>query len=296
MADRSVGFIGVGRMGGRLARRLIDAGYRLTIFDTSAETVRPFVEMGAEAASSVAAVASACEVVITCLPTPAVVQAVALGAGGLIEGSRIKIFIDMSTTGATYARRIAEGLRAKGIKAVDAPISGGLVGAERGTLAVMVSCEEELLPKIRPIMEVFGTLFVVGREPGMGQTMKLLNNLLSATAMAISSEAVVMGVKAGLDAKQIVEVINAGTGRNSATADKIPRCVIPRAFNTGFSIALLNKDVRLCLEEGDALGVPMIVGNAVRQLLAITMASEGPDADMTETVKPLEKWTGVEVK
>jgi 3-hydroxyisobutyrate dehydrogenase-like beta-hydroxyacid dehydrogenase len=296
MADRSVGFIGVGRMGGRLARRLIDAGYRLTIFDTSAETVRPFVEMGAEAASSVAAVASACEVVITCLPTPAVVQAVALGAGGLIEGSRIKIFIDMSTTGATYARRIAEGLRSKGIIAVDAPISGGLVGAERGTLAVMVSCEEDLLPKIRPIMEVFGTVFVVGREPGMGQTMKLLNNLLSATAMAISSEAVVMGVKAGLDAKQIVDVINAGTGRNSATADKIPRCVIPRAFNTGFSIALLNKDVRLCLEEGDALGVPMIVGNAVRQLLAITMASEGPDADMTETVKPLEKWTGVEVK
>src|SRR5580765_644734 len=114
---------------------------------------------------------------------------------------------------------------------------------------------------------------------------------LGRSSMSISSEAVVMGVKAGLDAKQIMEVINAGTGRNSATADKIPRCVIPRAFNTGFSIALLNKDVRLCLEEGDALGVPMIVGNAVRQLLAITQASEGPDADMTETVKPLEKWT-----
>jgi 2-hydroxy-3-oxopropionate reductase len=146
------------------------------------------------------------------------------------------------------------------------------------------------------MMEVFGKVFVLGREPGMGQTMKLLNNLLSATAMAIASEAVVMGVKAGLDAKQVCEVISAGTGRNSATADKIPRCVIPRAFNTGFSIALLNKDVRLCLEEADALGVPMIVGNAVRQLLAITMASEGPDADMTETVKPLEKWTGIEVK
>jgi 3-hydroxyisobutyrate dehydrogenase-like beta-hydroxyacid dehydrogenase len=129
----------------------------------------------------------------------------------------------------------------------------------------------------------------------MGQTMKLLNNLLSATAMAISSEAVVMGVKAGLDASQIIEVINAGTGRNSATADKIPRCVIPRKFNTGFSIELLNKDVRLCLEEADALGVPMVVATAVRQLLAITMASEGPHADMTEVVKPLEKWTGVQV-
>jgi 3-hydroxyisobutyrate dehydrogenase-like beta-hydroxyacid dehydrogenase len=296
MSDRNIGFIGVGRMGGRLARRLLDAGYSLTVFDTSDAVVRPFVERGATAARSPAAVASACEIVITCLPTPAVVHKVALGPAGVIEGSRVKIFIDMSTTGATYARKIAEGLSAKGIKSVDAPISGGLVGAEKGTLAVMVSGEEALLPHLKPIMEVFGTMYVLGHEPGMGQTMKLLNNLLSATAMAIASEAVVMGVKAGLDARQVCEVINAGTGRNSATADKIPRCVIPRAFNTGFSIALLNKDVRLCLEEADALGVPMVVGNAVRQLLAITQASEGPDADMTEVVKPLEKWTGVEVK
>jgi 3-hydroxyisobutyrate dehydrogenase-like beta-hydroxyacid dehydrogenase len=296
MSDRSIGFIGVGRMGGRLARRLQDAGYSLTVFDTSDAVVRPFVERGATAVQSPAAVASACEIVITCLPTPAVVHKVALGPAGVIEGSRVKIFIDMSTTGATYAKKIAEGLSAKGIKSVDAPISGGLVGAEKGTLAVMVSGDEALLPRLKPIMEVFGTMYVLGHEPGMGQTMKLLNNLLSAAAMAIASEAVVMGVKAGLDARQVCEVISAGTGRNSATADKIPRCVIPRAFNTGFSIALLNKDVRLCLEEADALGVPMVVGNAVRQLLAITQASEGPDADMTEVVRPLEKWTGVEVK
>src|SRR5262245_17030821 len=126
--------------------------------------------------------------------------------------------------------------------------------------------------------------------------MKLLNNLLSSTAMAIASEAVVMGVKAGLDSRQIVDVINAGTGRNSATADKIPRCVIPRTFNTGFSIELLNKDVRLCLEEADALGVPMIVGTAARQLLAITMASEGSNEDMTEVVRAPERWVGIEVK
>jgi len=296
MSDRNLGFIGVGRMGGRVARRLVDAGYSLTVFDTSDAVVRPFVERGATAVQSPAAVASACEIVITCLPTPAVVHKVALGPAGVVEGSRVKIFIDMSTTGATYARKIAEGLSAKGIKSVDAPISGGLVGAEKGTLAVMVSGEEALLPRLKPIMEVFGTMYVLGHEPGMGQTMKLLNNLLSATAMAIASEAVVMGVKAGLDARQVCEVISAGTGRNSATADKIPRCVIPRAFNTGFAISLLNKDVRLCLEEADALGVPMVVGNAVRQLLAITQASEGPDADMTEVVRPLEKWTGVEVK
>jgi 3-hydroxyisobutyrate dehydrogenase-like beta-hydroxyacid dehydrogenase len=282
-------------MGGRLARRLVDAGHVLTIFDTSEAAVQEFAALGARPAPSAAAVASACEIVITCLPTPQIVQKVTLGPGGVVEGSRVKILVDMSTTGATYAKRIAEGLQAKGIVAVDAPISGGLAGAERGTLAVMVSCEEEILPRIAPVLEVFGKVFLVGHKPGMGQTMKLLNNLLSATAMAISSEAVVLGVKAGLDARQIVEVINAGTGRNSATADKIPRCVIPRKFNTGFAIELLNKDVRLCLEEADALGVPMVVGTAVRQLLAITMASEGPNADMTETIKPLERWAGVQV-
>jgi len=295
MSDERVGFIGVGRMGGRLARRLIDAGYPLTIFDTSEQAVQPFVKEGADSAASAAAVASACEIVITCLPTPQIVQKAALGPGGIVEGSRVKIFIDMSTTGATYAKRIAGGLSVKGITAVDAPVSGGVAGAEHGTLAVMVSCSEEILPRIRPVLEVFGKIFLVGRQPGMGQTMKLLNNLLSATAMAISSEAVVMGVKAGLDAQQIMDVINAGTGRNSATTDKIPRCVIPRKFNTGFPIELLNKDVRLCLEEADALGVPMLVGTAVRQLLAITMASEGPNADMTETVKPLERWAGVQI-
>jgi 3-hydroxyisobutyrate dehydrogenase-like beta-hydroxyacid dehydrogenase len=125
--------------------------------------------------------------------------------------------------------------------------------------------------------------------------MKLINNLLSATAMAISSEAVVMGVKAGLDPTLVIDVLNAGTGRNSATVDKIPRFVIPRKFNLGFQIALLNKDVRLCLEEADAMGVPMVVGSAVRQLLTITEATEGHDADMSEIVKTVERWAAVKV-
>jgi len=295
MSEESVGFIGVGRMGGPLARRLINASFAVTVFDVNKTALESFLALGARPASSAVEVASACEIVMTCLPTPSIVHSVALGPGGIAEGSRVKIFIDMSTTGATYAKRIAEGLRPKGITAVDAPVSGGVAGAERGTLAIMASCSDEMLSRIRPVLEVFGKIFHVGHEPGMGQTMKLLNNLLSATAMAISSEAVVMGVKAGLDPQQIMDVINAGTGRNSATADKIPRCVIPRTFNTGFSIELLNKDVRLCLEEADALGVPMLVGTAVRQLLAVTMASEGPNADMTETVKPLERWAGVRV-
>jgi len=291
----TLGFIGVGRMGGRMARRLLDAGYGLTIYDTSDPAAAELVAQGAHRADSPAAVASEAEVVLASLPTPPIVEAVALGPKGVIEGSRVRIFVDMSTTGATYARRVAQGLAAKGVVAVDAPVSGGIAGAERGTLAVMVSCPEATLGAIRPVLDSIGRVFFVGREPGQGQTMKLLNNLLSATAMAISSEAVVMGVKAGLDPQQMVDVINAGSGRNTATQDKIPRCVIPRTFDFGFAIGLLSKDIRLCLQEADALGVPMLVGSAVRQMLAIVEASEGTGADMTEMVKPIEKWAGVTV-
>jgi 3-hydroxyisobutyrate dehydrogenase-like beta-hydroxyacid dehydrogenase len=295
MPHPTLGFIGVGRMGGRMARRLIQAGYPLAIYDTSDAAIAPFLEMGATRLHSPAEVASAAETVLVCLPTPGVVHSVALGPQGIHEGSRVKIFIDMGTTGSIYAKRIAEGLGAKGIAAVDAPVSGGLAGAERGTLAVMVSCSQEIFGRVAPVLENLGKVFLVGREPGLGQTMKLLNNLLSATAMAISSEALVLGVKAGLDPNQIVEVINAGTGRNSATADKIPRFVIPRTFAVGFAIGLLNKDLRLCMEEAEALGVPMVVGSAVKQLLAITSGSQGFDADMSEMVKPLEQWARVRV-
>jgi 3-hydroxyisobutyrate dehydrogenase-like beta-hydroxyacid dehydrogenase len=295
MSESTLGFVGVGRMGGRMANRLIKAGHALVICDTSDEAARPLVELGARRVDSAAAVASEAEIVLVSLPTPPVVEACALGPGGVGEGTKVKYFIDTSTTGSIYAKRIAAGLAAKGIVAVDAPVSGGLAGAANGTLAVMVSCPDEAFARVKPALEVLGKVFRLGTEPGQGQTMKLLNNLLSATAMAISSEAVVMGVKAGLDPALVIDVINAGTGRNSATADKIPRFVLPRTFNVGFGIALLNKDVRLCLQEADALGVPMVVGTAVRQLLSITEASEGHDADMTEVVKTVERWAGVKV-
>ncbi len=295
MSERALGFVGVGRMGGRMCRRLIEAGYALTVYDTSEDSVREMVALGARRADSPAAVASTAEIVLASLPTPPIVHAVALGPKGISEGTRVKIFVDVSTTGSAYARRVAEGLAVKGITAVDAPVSGGVAGAERGTVAVMVSCNDATFQTVKPVLEVIGKIFHVGKNPGQGQTMKLMNNLLSATAMAITSEAAVMGVKAGLDPKQIIDVFNAGSGRNTATQDKFPRCVLPRSFDFGFALALLNKDVRLCMEEAEALGVPMVVGSAVRQMLSIATASEGPNADMTDLVKTLEKWAGVRV-
>jgi 3-hydroxyisobutyrate dehydrogenase-like beta-hydroxyacid dehydrogenase len=295
MAKEQIGFIGVGRMGVRMARRLIDAGYALTIFDTSVEAMAPLIARGAVRADSPAAVASAAEIVFASVPTPPIVLAVALGLQGVIEGSRVKIFIDTSTTGATVERAVAEGLAAKGIHMVDAPVSGGIRGAEKGTLAVMVSCSEETLARVKEILEVLGKLFFVGTQPGQGQTMKLLNNLLSATAMAITSEAVAMGVKAGLDPSLVIDVFNAGTARNSATQDKVKQHVISRTFSYGFGIGLLNKDIRLCMAEADNFGVPMIVGSAVRQLLSIATQTEGFDADMTAMARTVERFAGVQI-
>lgn len=295
MGQPDLGFVGVGRMGARMVRRLIDAGYRVTIYDPVESAMEPLVKMGAVQADSPAAVASAAEIVFASVPTPPVVLSVALGPDGIVHGKRAKIFVDVSTTGATVAKQVAEGLAAQGITAVDAPVSGGIKGAEKGTLAVMLSCPEDKLGTVKPILEVLGKIFVVGTQPGQGQTMKLLNNLLSATAMAITSEAMVMGVKAGLDPSLIVDVFNAGTARNSATQDKIKQHVISRTFSYGFGIGLLNKDIRLCMGEADALGVPMVVGSAVRQLLSIATAAEGFDADMTAIARTVEEWAGVRV-
>jgi 3-hydroxyisobutyrate dehydrogenase-like beta-hydroxyacid dehydrogenase len=296
MADQKIGFVGVGRMGARMVQRLIGAGHHLTVYDTNPGAVSALVDLGAAAADSPAAVASAASVVFASLPTPSIVEAAVLGPKGIAEGTAVKIFIDVSTTGAIYAKRVAAGLAAKNIAAVDAPVSGGIGGAERGTLAIMVACPDAIFDEIKALLIVLGKPIVVGRNPGQGQTMKLVNNLLSATALAVSSEALAIGVKAGLDPSIMIDVLNAGSGRSGATQDKIKQFVISRTFNFGFSLALLNKDVRLCLEEAEASGVPMIVGSATKQFLSIAAANEGPDADMTAMAKCVEKWSGVRIE
>ena len=293
MAKEHLGFIGVGRMGGPMARRLLEAGHGLTIYDTNEAALAPLLERGAERAGSPAQVASAAETVFASLPTPDVVQAV---AGAVAAGNRIRRFVDLSTTGPRIAAAIGESLAAAGIAAIDSPVSGGVAGAEKGTLAVMVSGDRASFDELKETLAVFGKPFYVGARPGMAQTMKLVNNLLSVAALAITSEGVAMGVKAGLDPRLMCEIINVGSGRNSATQDKFPKAVIPRSFDAGFAIGLAYKDVRLCLEEAEALGVPMVVGSAVRQLLGIAKASEGADADFTTIAKCVEGWAGIEIK
>jgi 3-hydroxyisobutyrate dehydrogenase-like beta-hydroxyacid dehydrogenase len=292
----SLGFIGLGRMGGPLAGRLLDAGHTLSVFDTSGQAVEALTARGAAGAGSAAEVAAAADIVLLSLPTPEVVHEVALGRRGVAEGGRAGILVDLSTTGPGMAGRVAQGLAAHGIQAVDAPVSGGVRGAREGTLAVMVSCPEAILETVQPIVRTFGKVFYVGAKPGLAQVVKLGNNILSAAALVASAEALAMGVKAGVDPKVMLDVINAGSGRNSATQDKFPRAVLPGTFDFGFATGLLYKDVRLCVDEAEALGVPMVLGALVRQMLALTQAKFGPASDFTSIARVVEEWAGVEIR
>jgi len=287
------GFIGVGRMGGHMARRLLAAGHSLTVFDTSKEATDDLAKSGAQVASSALEVANVTEVAFLSLPTPDVVQKV---CSGLTGAKKAKIIADCSTTGPKVARIAQAELAKHGITYVDVPVSGGMKGAKDGTLAVMVSGPKAAYEKLESAIKNFGKVFFCGEGAGQAQVMKLANNLLAAAVIVLSSEAIAMGVKAGLNPRQMCDIINAGSGRNSATQDKFPRSVLPGTFDFGFATGLSYKDVRLCLEEADAQGVPMIAGAAVFQMLGVTKARFGADSDFTSIARVYEEWAGVEIR
>ena len=290
-----IGFIGLGKMGFPMARRLIEAGHRLVVFDARKEAVDRLVALGAEAASSPKEIADRAETVMASLPSLQASLEVATGNSGVIEGKRVRRFVDLSTVGSHMAVRIYGLLAKKNIVQIDSPVSGGVGGAEKGTLAVMVSGPRVEFETIKPALEAIGKVFFIGEKAGSAQTMKLANNLLSATAVAATSEAVVMGVKSGLDPAVMVDVINAGSGMNTASRDKFPRSILPRTFDFGFATGLMVKDVRLCLEEAKALGMSMEVAGAVGRLWEVVIREMGPESDFTSAIKPIEQAAGVVV-
>ena len=296
MAQHTYGFIGLGNMGGPMSGHLIDAGHRLVVCDSNDAAAGRLTARGATRVATAAEVAAQAETVFLSRPTPEIVTAVALGAGGLAEGGKVRRVVDLSTIGPRSAVAVAEALAKKNITYVDSPVSGGVPGAVKRTLAVMTSCPRADFDALEPALAVFGKVFYVGEKAGQAQTLKLANNVMSATAVAITSEAIVMGVKAGLDPRVMLDVINAGSGRNTASADKFPRSVLPRTFDIGFAAALAYKDVRLAVDEAEYIGAPMVVGSAVREMLCITTAMFGKQADFSDVVRVCESWAGVEVR
>ena len=286
-----IGFIGLGHMGFPMARRLIDAGYDVIAFDTRGEALDRLVALGARAAASPKEVAGLAETVMASLPSP---QA-ALDVAAAIDGGRVRRYVDLSTVGCATAVRIHHVLAESNIVAVDSPVSGGVGGAEKGTLALMVSGPSSEFDALRPVLETLGRPMHVGEQPGSAQTMKLVNNILAATVLVATSEVVVMGAKSGLDPSVMIDVLNAGSGATSASRDKFPRSILPRTFDYGFATGLMVKDIRLYLDEARTLGVPVDIAEAVARLWEVTLNDEGADSDFTSIIKPIERAAGLTV-
>jgi 3-hydroxyisobutyrate dehydrogenase-like beta-hydroxyacid dehydrogenase len=279
-----------------MAGRLIDAGHSLVVHDVRESAVVDFVGRGAKKANSPAELASMVETIFLSLPTPPVVEAVAVGENGLMSGEKVRRVVDLSTTGPQTAESISEKFQSRNIRWLDCPVSGGVGGAKAGTVAVMFSGPSADYGDLLPVLKVIGKPFYIGDKPGLAQMMKLVNNCLSAAAMALSSEAVVMGAKAGIPAKVMIDVINAGSGRNTATLQKFPQSILPGTFDYGFATGLMHKDVSLFMQEARRMGLSLEGCQVVFDIWQKALDKLGPDSDFTRIVTLMEEQAGVEVR
>lgn len=290
-----LGFVGLGAMGGPIVHRLLTQGHRVVVFDVANSAINNAVSQGAISAKSPAAVGSQAETVLVSLPTPDVVKNVVLGTDGLIEGSKIKHYVDLSTTGAKTAIHVADELALKSITAIDAPVSGGVRTAAQGNLALMASGDELTYQKLEELLKTIGSrITYVGDKVGHAQTLKLINNLLVATSLASAAEALALGKKAGLPLDTLLQVINASSGRSFATDTIFPSTLPERTFDFGFRTELMHKDVRLCLDEAENLGMPMWVGNNILQIWSFAMKKGMGKTDFSYIATLFEDWADLD--
>ncbi|SDJ53779.1 2-hydroxymethylglutarate dehydrogenase [Bradyrhizobium sp. Rc2d] len=292
-----VGFIGLGMMGGHMVRHLLARGFAVHVFDVDAQAVDRAVRLGATAHRTAAAVADAAEAVSVCLPTPDIVRKVVLGKDGIIEGRKIKIYADHSTTGPSVAREVASALAERQITALDAPLAGGVAGAEAGTLSVMVSGQPWAFEKMQDAFKSFGrNVVLVGAEVGQGQSLKLVNNMIVGATLAATCEAVLFGIRCGLAPRTIVDMINASTGRSFSSEHILNKAIMTGSFDFGFRLELMRKDLRLCLAEAEAVRTPMPTCSTAKQLYDLADFHGPAGADMTEMVHMLERWASTQIR
>lgn len=290
------GYLGIGNMGLPMAEKLMDGGHGLTVFDIREAAMSPLLERQARKASSPRDLADKCEIIFLSLPTLAAFRAVLSGPDGLAQGKAMKLLVNTCTVGVPFVDEVVREMAAQGVTVVDCPISGGPPGARAGTLSVMVSGDPASVEKIRPMISLWGrTLTVAGDKPGAAQVLKLTNNILSAVALAATSEAFVMGAKGGLDPEVMVSAIAAGSGVNSAVLAKFPLSVLPRSFDFGAEMHILMKDIDLAIAQGENLGVPMFVCQAARLVFKHAMFQGAAHDDLTSIVKHIERGAGFEI-
>ena len=273
----TIGWIGVGSMGHRMSRHLVAAGYPVVVADAVSTARAP---EGATVAKSNAEVAGRADIVILSLPDGAASVAVAREIAAA-SPRRVKTVIDTSTIGIKAAEEVASVLAAADVVFIDAPVSGGTAGADKASLAVMLACAPDAFERFKPLVSLMGKPFYVGPRPGQGQAVKLLNNFLSATALAATSEAIAFGTGQGIDMKTILDIVNASSGRNSATDDKFPRRIMHGRFDAGFTAKLQLKDISLYLENAKTAGIADEIANVVVDVWR-RMEAAIPGADITQ--------------
>lgn len=290
----TTGFIGLGHMGGAMARRLLAAGHPLVVFDLDPAARSALVAHGAVAAASARAVADAASVVFLCLPSLEATREVALQLQG---GQALRVVVETSTVGPASVRALAQAMAAGGVAVVDAPVSGGPRGAEAGTLSLMHAGAPQAVAQVLPhLRAIAGRLFDVGAQPGLAQVCKLVNNAISAAGMVAACEATVLGVKAGLDAGTLLAAINAGSGRNAATLDKFPKSILTGSFDFGGPMGLMLKDLSLFIEEAHAHGVQSAMAPATLQAWQEAVRRSGAEADYSMVIRHMELDAGAEVR
>jgi len=291
-----IGFIGLGTMGNPMVKTLLKVGYEVLVYDISKEAVKKLVEKGAKEAD-ISQIGKECDFVITMLPNSQCVEEIVIGEGGLIHSFISgKVLIDMSSSVPQSTVKIANSLKEKGIKMLDAPVSGGPLKAANGTLTIMVGGDKEVFDHSYDILSALGEkIFYIGKT-GAGHMVKAINNMLYGTTLVATVEAVVLGAKAGIDLEKLVEVISASSGQCYA-ASKVKRVVFPRNFKPGFATKLLNKDLEIALGMARELNVPTIISSTAQQIYKIALNREGfAELDNTIIFKLLEEVVGVEVK
>ncbi|MDD9877608.1 MAG: NAD(P)-dependent oxidoreductase [Magnetovibrio sp.] len=284
MNPERFGFIGLGQMGGPMAGNIAAKGFPLTVYDKAG--TQGLAPEGAGLAADAPGVARAADTVFLSVPDGAVSGAV---VDELIATAdrRAGVVIDLSTIGPAAARENDAKCRAAGLTYVDAPVSGGQAGARAGTITVMLAGPKDVVEAHHDVLMGFAkNPFHVGETPGQGQAVKILNNFLSGTAMAATTEAVLYGLSQGLDMKTMLDVVNVSTGQNTATADKFPNRILTETFDAGFATALLTKDIRLFLDNAQAAGTPTRIGEAVTALWEDTNEAL-PGSDFTLIYKLL---------
>jgi 3-hydroxyisobutyrate dehydrogenase len=291
-----IGFIGIGQMGRHMARRIMDAGYSLTVHDLRKESAAPLLERGAAWGDTPREVAESCQVVVTSLPAPPDVEQVVYGEKGLRAGwKKGDIYVDMSTNSPSTIRRIAEDAGTMGVAVLDAPVSGGTGGAEKGALTIIVGGDPASLEKVRAVLETMGQrIFPVG-DVGCGNIAKLINNLIAITCSSISAEGFVLGVKAGIDPQTLWDIITVSTG-NNWSLQQYASSVFKGNFAPNYRLSLASKDLGLMLGLGREYGLPLPVGAVVEQRLIEAKAAGLADKGVDAMILRLEELAGVQVR